>query len=73
MEDICAAAHLTKSTLLRAFTREMGITPYRFLENLRINRARAFLEQGDMPAEAAVKAGFSDQSHFSSFFTMFTG
>lgn len=73
LEDICAAAHLTKSTLLRAFTREMGITPYRFLENLRINRARAFLEQGDMPAEAAVKAGFSDQSHFSSFFTMFTG
>ena len=36
LEQICRHTGLGKSTLLRAFTREKGITPYRYLETLRI-------------------------------------
>lgn len=73
LEQICRHTDLGKSTLLRAFTRGKGITPYRYLETLRINRARKLLEEGRTPAEAALETGFSDQSHFTNYFTSFTG
>ena len=73
LEQICRHTGLGKSTLLRAFTREKGITPYRYLETLRINKARKLLEEGRTLTEAALETGFSDQSHFTNYFTSFTG
>ena len=66
-------AGLSKSTLLRAFTRAKGVTPYCYLENIRVEAARKLLEQGAAPAEAALSAGFSDQSHFTNYFSRFIG
>lgn len=66
-------AGLSKSALLRAFAREKGVTPYRYLENLRIGEAKKLLEQGVCPAEAALRTGFSDQSHFTNYFSRFIG
>ena len=66
-------AGLDKYYLLRAFTRVKGITPYRYLENVRIARAKALLETGMPPVEAALSAGFADQSHFTKFFKCFIG
>lgn len=59
--------------MLRLFAKEKGITPYGYLEMVRINRAKALLESGESPAEAALKTGFSDQSHFTNFFKKFIG
>ena len=73
LDQLCRCAHLSKSTLLRAFTREKGVTPYRYLEAVRISEAKKLLEQGASPAEAALRTGFSDQSHFTNFFTRFIG
>lgn len=73
LEQICKCASLSKSTLIRAFTKFKGITPYRYLENVRINEAKKLLEQGAAPIEAAMRTGFSDQSHFTNFFSSFTG
>lgn len=73
LSDMCKEVGLSKSTLLRAFTKTRGITPYRYLETVRINKAQELLKTGMMPAEAALLTGFSDQSHFTKFFTMFTG
>lgn len=73
LEQMAHAAGLSKSSLLRAFTRTKGVTPYRYLENVRIQAARALLEQGVPPAEAALRTGFSDQSHFTRFFSRFIG
>lgn len=69
LDRLCRRTGLSKSTLLRAFTREMGITPYRYLETLRVNAAKALLERGVPPLEAALRTGFSDQSHFTNCFT----
>ena len=73
LEQLCRCAGLSRSTLLRAFTREMGITPYGYLENIRICEAKRLLESGIPPAEAAVGTGFYDQSHFTTYFTRFIG
>lgn len=73
LDQICCYAGLSKSTLLRAFTRSKGVTPYRYLENIRIGKAKKLLEHGMTPIEAALQTGFSDQSHFTNYFDQFIG
>ncbi len=73
LDQICRYAGLSKSTLLRAFTKSKGITPYRYLETIRINEAKALLEKGMQPIDAAMQTGFSDQSHFTNYFNRFIG
>lgn len=73
LADIGRAAGLTRSTLLRAFTRAKGVTPYLYLQNVRIDAAKTLLEQGVAPVEAALQTGFSDQSHFTHYFSRFIG
>lgn len=73
LEQLCKYAALSKSTLLRAFTKSKGVTPYRYLENIRINEAKKLLGQGVSPLTAALQTGFSDQSHFTNYFSRFIG
>ena len=73
LSQLCDHTGLSKSTLLRAFVREKGVTPYRYLENIRIGKAKKLLAQGVPPVEAALRTGFSDQSHFTGFFSRFIG
>lgn len=73
LDQICRYAGLSKSTLLRAFTKSKGITPYRYLETIRINEAKLLLEKGVLPIDAALQTGFSDQSHFTNYFSRFIG
>lgn len=73
LDQICRCVGLSKSTLLRAFTRSKGVTPYRYLENIRISKAKKLLEEGALPVEAALQTGFSDQSHFTNYFDQFIG
>lgn len=73
LDQICRYAGLSKSTLLRAFTKSKGVTPYSYLENIRIGKAKKLLEQGVPPIEAAMQTGFSDQSHFTNYFNRFIG
>lgn len=71
--DLCEVSHMSKSYLLRCFTKEMRISPYRYLQTIRIGKAKKMLENGIPLAEAAYQTGFSDQSHFSNFFKEFIG
>lgn len=73
LDNLCKCSGLSKSTLLRAFTRSKGVTPYRYLQTVRIGKAKELLEQGVSPIDAAMQTGFSDQSHFTKFFYMFIG
>jgi AraC-like DNA-binding protein len=73
LEDLSEVAGVNKYTLLRSFTKEKGITPYRYLETIRVSYAKKLLEQGIEPIEAAGQAGFTDQSHFTKFFKNFIG
>ena len=73
LDQICRYAGLSKSTLLRAFTKSKGITPYRYLETIRINEAERLLAEEVPPVEVAIRTGFSDQSHFTNYFNQFIG
>lgn len=73
LENLCKCSSLSKSTLFRAFTKSKGVTPYRYLQAIRIGKAKELLEQGVPLVDTAIQTGFSDQSHFSKFFNMFIG
>lgn len=73
LEELCSHGGISKSSLLRAFTKAKGMTPYRYLQSVRIGAARKLLEKGNSLIDTALKTGFSDQSHFSRFFNMFIG
>lgn len=73
LDELSAVAGLSKYHLLRAFTRETGLTPYSYLETIRIDRAKTMLREGETPAVTALATGFSDQSHFTNVFKRFIG
>lgn len=61
--DLAAVAGLTRFRLIRAFAREVGLTPHLYLVDRRVRAARDLLRQGQAPAVAATLTGFADQSH----------
>lgn len=73
LDTLCRLTALSRAALVRSFAKEKGITPYRYLENIRLNAAKQLLERGEPPVEAALKTGFSDQSHFTNFFKAYIG
>jgi AraC-like DNA-binding protein len=64
---------LSRYQLLRAFRTTMGIPPYAWLAQYRVNRARALLESGLRPAEVAPLVGFADQAHLTRWFRRVLG
>ncbi|WP_426134112.1 helix-turn-helix domain-containing protein [Pseudomonas sp. PWP3-1b2] len=64
LEDICLAAELSPSYLIRAFKLYYGLTPHAFLVNQRVQFARTQLRNGEPIADVALAAGFADQAHF---------
>jgi len=70
-----AAAQLGRSPayLVRAFTREYGLPPHRYLTGRRVDLARRLLLDGRPPAAVATEAGFYDQSHLTRHFARMLG
>lgn len=64
LEDICEAAQLSPSYLIRSFKQHYGMTPHAFLLNRRIQFAQDQLRSGRLIADVALEAGFADQAHF---------
>ncbi len=64
LEDICQAAGLSPSYLIRAFKQHYGMTPHAYLLNRRIQCSQHWLRQDRDLAEVALAAGFADQAHF---------
>ncbi|MEI2832929.1 AraC family transcriptional regulator [Pseudomonas mosselii] len=63
VEDICAAAGLSRAYLIRAFGKRFGLTPHGYLLDQRVQHARTLLRAGRPIAEVALEAGFADQAH----------
>ncbi len=73
LDQLSALAGWDKYRLIRAFTREKGITPYSYLVTVRVGAAKKLLEQGASPVDAALETGFADQSHFTNQFKKLIG
>jgi len=73
LDELAGVAGLSRYHFLRAFRREVGVTPHAYLTSRRIAAAKGFLA-GDAPlSEVALACGFYDQSHFSRAFKGCTG
>src|SRR5690606_21626802 len=73
LEQLAAAAGLSRFHFLRSFRREVGVTPHAYLTGRRIAAAKVLLD-GDQPlSEVALACGFYDQSHFTRAFKSVTG
>ncbi|MDU8359475.1 AraC family transcriptional regulator [Pseudomonas syringae group sp. J309-1] len=64
LEDMCNAASLSGSYLIRAFEQRYHMTPHAYLINRRIQHARTQLKNGSLIADVAHELGFADQAHF---------
>ncbi len=64
--------HVDKFQLIRQFKRHTGVTPQVFLTIVRVEKARKYLDEQYPLVEAALEAGFYDQSHFHRYFQHFT-
>ena len=65
LQRFAHAAGVTRFQVIRDFKKQTGLTPTSFIRNRRLRRAARLIEHGFSLAEAAVAAGFSDQSHLS--------
>jgi transcriptional regulator GlxA family with amidase domain len=63
LKDLASVAELSVFRLVTVFRREMGISPYRYLNAVRVKKAQQLLRDGVPPAIAAIEVGFFDQSH----------
>ena len=63
LEEAAVLLGAHPASLVRAFGRQFGIPPHRYLTGRRVELARRHLLAGVPPAQAAVLAGFPDQPH----------
>lgn len=73
VNDMAETAFLSKYHLIRVFKREVGLTPHQFQIQNRIRKAQKLLEGSATVTEAALAAGFCDQSHFIRHFEKIVG
>lgn len=59
--------------LVRTFCRVVGVPPYAYFIQLRVNRAQALLSQGASIRDVTYSCGFCDQSHFTRTFRRVIG
>ena len=65
---LAGEAGLSRFQLLRAFARELDMTPHAYLVQRRLAVARSLLDAGETIADAAAAAGFADQAHLTRLF-----
>ncbi len=65
MEELAQIACMSKYYFIRLFKSHMGVSPYDFLINYRINKAKELLKTTEYSVgEICTLAGFNDYSHF---------
>ncbi|MEV0795912.1 AraC family transcriptional regulator [Kribbella sp. NPDC050459] len=73
LEHAARIVHAHPAHLVRAFSREFGMPPHRYLTGRRVDLARRYLLDGRPAAEVATLAGFYDQSHLNRHFKKVLG
>ncbi|ASG25393.1 AraC family transcriptional regulator [Nitrospirillum viridazoti CBAmc] len=71
--EVAAECGLSRSHFIKAFRETTGQTPYRWLLDHRVARARELLRGPQPIADIALACGFADQSHLTRVFAAATG
>ncbi len=74
LDDLAQRLEVSKPHLIRTFTREVGISPGKYITRARITYAKLLLSEPDMSiAFAAEAAGFAGSNYFAKVFRRETG
>jgi AraC-like DNA-binding protein len=73
LEELGEVAGLNPYYLSRVFREEVGLPPYRYVTQLRVQAAARRLAQGDAIAAVAFDTGFADQPHLTRHFKRIVG
>jgi AraC family transcriptional regulator, arabinose operon regulatory protein len=74
VDSVAKACGLSSSRFAHLFSEALGVTPMRYVEQLRLERARELLQSGDHSVGAiAEQLGFCDAFHFSKRFSSYFG
>jgi len=69
LQDLSAASFLSKYHFLRLFKLAYGLSPYQYIQDLRIEKARGMLSKTTLPvADLAYSLGFDNPQSFSRLF-----
>ncbi len=74
LDNLCEIIHVSKFHFLKLFKTHTGFTPYEYLINYRINKAKQLLKNTDISVnDVCVCVGFNDESSFIKQFKKATG
>jgi len=68
LDDLAHLTGLNRHYLIRAFRKNLGMTPHAYQTMRRAQAAKQKLERGELPIEVAMDCGFCDQSHLNRIF-----
>jgi AraC family transcriptional regulator len=72
--ELSAAVGMNVDHFSRMFKRSTGLAPHRYLDNIRLERAKQLLAEGRAAMiDIAYEIGYANPSHFSAFFRKRTG
>lgn len=73
IDTLARLTQLNRTYLIRSFTKTVGIPPYAYLTQVRVEKAKQLLADGLSPVQTALEVGFADQSHLNRHFKKLTG
>ena len=74
LADLAAAVDMSQCYFASLFKQSMGIAPWQYVVQQRVERAKVLLRQRNNPiSDVALQCGFNSQSHFAQQFRKLTG
>ncbi len=74
LDQMAAGAGISKYHFIRKFQKATGLTPWQYVLNRRLSRAKELLAGTELPIkQIAIELGFSDPNYFSRLFCKYTG
>ncbi len=68
-KTLAQLVHVSESRFIHLFKEEMGMSPLKYINTVRLNKAKHLLEDGECSVmEVAALVGFSDYNHFGRMF-----
>ena len=74
LDELAAQVYCSRNHAIRLFKSEFGISPYKYISNIRLKNSKRMLRSSNLPVgEIAKSMGFCDSRYFSNWFKKHTG
>lgn len=73
LDHISSSLGMSKFKAIRTFKKSTGMTPFSYVLQKRIEKAKILIAQNVKLSHVALESGFYDQSHFSKYFKSYVG